>query len=72
MDDRAKAVVEDRVILVLAGNRVAMAAALAQAAELRQAEIPATRPLQEVTADAWRPRGSAGSPIRPPLPPAPG
>ena len=51
MDDRAEPVVEDRVILVLAGNRVAMAAALAQAAELGRAEIPAARTLQEVAAD---------------------
>ena len=50
MDDRASAVVEDRVIRVLAVDRVAVAAALAQAAERGGAEVPAARPLQQVAA----------------------
>ena len=51
MNDGAAVVVEDRVILVLAGEGEAGIAALARAMMGARAEIPAARPLQQVAAD---------------------
>ena len=51
MDDRARPVVEDRVVLVFARDREAVAAALPQAVIFRGAEIPAARPLQQIAAE---------------------
>ena len=51
MHDVARAVAEDRVILVLAIDGEAARAALLQAVELLVAEVPAARPLREVPAD---------------------
>src|SRR6185295_13878219 len=54
VDDRAEAVAEDRVVVVLAVLREAVASALLQAVEVGAAEIPAARALEEVAAERRR------------------
>src|ERR1039457_506147 len=51
VNDGAPVLAKDRVILVLADKREARLATLAQAVVMQRAEIPATRPLQQIAAD---------------------
>src|SRR4029450_4205512 len=51
MNDCADLIAEDSVVVVLSGLREAAVATLLQAMKLLAAEIPATRPLQDVAAD---------------------
>src|SRR5258708_40259682 len=51
MNDGADAVVEDRVVVVLAVLREAVGAAFFAAMEILRAEVPAARPLHQIAAN---------------------
>ena len=67
VDDRAGPVLEYRVVLVLAVDREAVPAALAQAVVLGCAQVPAARALEQIApqggdvADLWACRGAGGA-----------
>src|SRR5690242_7413796 len=51
MHNRAKLIIKDGVILVLAILRKALITTLAQTMEITRAEVPAARTLQQISAD---------------------